>query len=121
MGCSCRDGGTSSDELATNVLPGLNFPVSGLKAPLSLASGLLMGPPPPNANHRSLLVAVIVLKPMLHWLHGREKTNHRKEEQVVWFTHCLMLGPCPSPEPRATWGRTGWCQAFKVKLFLMAR
>lgn len=80
MGCSCRDGGTSSDELTTDVLPGLNLPVGGLKAPLSLASGLLMGPPPPtNANHRSLLVAVIVLKlqPVLPMGEKKQTTERR--------------------------------------------
>lgn len=81
MGCSCRDGGTSSDELATDVLPGLNVPVGGLKAPLSLASGLLMGPPP-NANHRSLLVAVIVLKLQPELPMGEKKQTAERRNRL---------------------------------------
>lgn len=34
---------------------------------------------------------------------------------------CLLLQNVPSPKPQATWGRIGWCQALKVKLFFMAR
>lgn len=50
-GCSSRDGGTSSDELARDVLPGLKSPSSRLKAPFGWAGGVFTAPPPCQSSY----------------------------------------------------------------------
>lgn len=124
VGRSCRDGGPSSDKPATKALPGLESPIIGLKVPLSLAGELLTGSP--DANHCPCpLVAVLVLKlqPALPvgctGSPGEETRTSEGAGSLV--LHCLMPQPCPSPQPQTTWGGVGWCQAFQVKLFFMAR
>lgn len=92
--------------------------------PLSLAGELLTGSP--GADHCPCpLVAVLVLKlqPALPvgctGSPGEETRTSEGAGSLV--LHRLMPQPRPSPQPQTTWGGVGWCQAFQVKLFFMAR
>ena len=61
----------------------------------------------------------------LPWFLGREKPNCWRNRlfgfYIVWcWNPACFYKTFPSPKPQATWGRIGWGQALKVKLFFMA-
>ena len=118
----------SSLELATEVPPGISTLISGLKTPLTLAGGVLIGLPVLTFMCLFCCFCFKAAASAAHelpWFLGREKPNCWRNRlfgfYIVWcWNPACFYKTFPSPKPQATWGRIGWGQALKVKLFFMA-
>lgn len=77
-GCICSGGRTLSLELATEVPPGISTLISGLKTPLTLAGGVLIGLPVLTFMCLFCCFCFKAAASAAHelpWFLGREKTN----------------------------------------------
>lgn len=77
-GCICSGGRTFSLELATEVSPGISTLISGLKTPLTLAGGVLIGLPVLTFMCLFCCFCFKAAASAAHelpWFFGREKPN----------------------------------------------